>query len=61
MDNLFIGRLWRSLKDECFLPHAFETTPEPRVGWLLLNGRVEIYILRKVELNDQTEDDVKGD
>jgi putative transposase len=32
MDNVFIERLWRSLKYECVYPHAFETGAEPRAG-----------------------------
>jgi len=32
MDNVFIERLWRSLKYECVYLHAFETGPEARSG-----------------------------
>jgi putative transposase len=32
MDNVFIERLWRSLKYECVYLHAFETTTEARKG-----------------------------
>src|ERR671926_579236 len=32
MDNVFIERLWRSLKYECIYLHAFETGSEARVG-----------------------------
>jgi putative transposase len=32
MDNVFIERLWRSLKYECIYPHAFETGSELRDG-----------------------------
>jgi putative transposase len=32
MDNVFIERLWRSLKYECVHLHAFETGPEARAG-----------------------------
>lgn len=32
MDNVFIERLWRSLKYECVHLHAFETGSEPRAG-----------------------------
>ena len=32
MDNVFIERLWRSLKYECVYLHAFETGYELRVG-----------------------------
>ena len=32
MDNVFIERLWRSLKYECIYRHAFETGSEARTG-----------------------------
>jgi putative transposase len=32
MDNVFIERLWRSLKYECVYLHAFETGTELRTG-----------------------------
>ena len=32
MDNVFIERLWRSLKSECVYIHAFETGTELRAG-----------------------------
>lgn len=32
MDNIFIERLWRSLKYECIYLHAFETGSEARAG-----------------------------
>lgn len=32
MDNVFIERLWRSLKYECVYMHAFETGSEARAG-----------------------------
>ena len=32
MDNVFIGRLWRSLKYECVYRYAFETSPDARAG-----------------------------
>jgi len=32
MDNVFIERLWRSLKYECVYLHAFETGSELRIG-----------------------------
>jgi len=32
MDNVFIERLWRSLKYECVYIHAFETGSELRAG-----------------------------
>ena len=43
MDNVFIERLWRSLKHECVYLHAFETGSELRAGvaeWIgYYNGR----------------------
>ena len=43
MDNVFIERLWRSLKYECIYLHAFETGSELRAGlssWIsYYNGR----------------------
>jgi putative transposase len=41
MDNVFIERLWRSLKYECVYLHAFETGSELRAGlarWMGLSG-----------------------
>ena len=32
MDNVFIERLWRSVKYECVYLHAFETGGEARAG-----------------------------
>jgi putative transposase len=32
MDNVFIERLWRSVKYECVYLHAFETGSELRAG-----------------------------
>lgn len=32
MDNVFIERLWRSMKYECIYLHAYETGPEARAG-----------------------------
>jgi hypothetical protein len=32
MDNVFIERLWRSLKYECIYLHEFETGTEARMG-----------------------------
>jgi len=43
MDNVFIERLWRSLKYDCVYIHAFETGPALRAGltrWIAYyNGR----------------------
>ncbi len=39
LDNVFIERLWRSLKYECIYLHAFETGSELRAGlkaWIRL-------------------------
>jgi putative transposase len=38
MDNVFIERLWRSLKYECVYLHAFETGSELREGLTLWIG-----------------------
>jgi putative transposase len=40
MDNVFIERLWRSLKYECVYTHAFETGSEARVG---IGRRIDYY------------------
>ncbi len=42
MDNVFIERLWRSLKYECIYIHAFETGSETRAGidqWISFYNR----------------------
>ncbi len=42
MDNVFIERLWRSLKYECVYLHAFETGSELRAGlakWILITHK----------------------
>ncbi len=44
MDNVFIERLWRSLKYECIYLHAFETASELRAG--LSNG-ISYYNARR--------------
>jgi putative transposase len=38
MDNVFIERLWRSLKYECIYLHAFETGTDLRAGLALWIG-----------------------
>ncbi len=38
LDNVFIERLWRSLKYECVYLHAFETGSELRRGFLTLEA-----------------------
>jgi len=32
LDNIFVERLWRSLKYECVYPHAWETGSEAKAG-----------------------------
>ena len=44
MDNVFIERLWRSLKYECVYLHAFETGSELRAG---LTGWIGYYNARR--------------
>ena len=44
MDNVFIERLWRSLKDECISLHAFETGSELRAG---LSHWIGYYAVRR--------------
>jgi putative transposase len=59
MDNVFIERLWRSLKYECVYLHAFETTSELRAG---LTAWVGLYNGRRPHsaLGGQTPDEVYG-
>ena len=56
MDNVFIERLWRSLKYECVYLHAFETGSELRAG---LSGWIGYYNSRRPHstLAGQTPDD----
>jgi putative transposase len=44
MDNVFIERLWRSLKYECIYLHAFETGSELRAG---LDDWISYYNARR--------------
>jgi putative transposase len=44
MDNVFIERLWRSLKYECVYLHAFETGLELRAG---LSWWIDYYNARR--------------
>ena len=44
MDNVFIERLWRSMKYECVYLHAFETRSELRAG---LTKRISPYNARR--------------
>ncbi len=47
MDNVFIERLWRSLKYECVYLHAFETGSELRAGL----GRWFAYMISIVPIH----------
>ncbi len=40
MDNVFIERLWRSLKYECVYLHAFDTGSEAKAG---IGSRISYY------------------
>lgn len=42
LDNMFVERLWRSLKYECVYLHAFETGSELRDGSPITMGSVRI-------------------
>jgi putative transposase len=44
MDNVFIQRLWRSLKYECIYLHAYETGSELRQG---LTWWIDYYNVRR--------------
>ena len=59
MDNVFIERLWRSLKYECVYPHAFEIGAELRVG---LSWRIGYCNARRPHstLAGQTPDEAYG-
>lgn len=59
MDNVFIERLWRSLKYECVYLHAFETGSELRAGLLRWIG---YYNARRPHssLAGRTPDEVYG-
>jgi putative transposase len=66
MDNVFIERLWRSLKYECVYLHAFETGSELRAGlgrWIgpittpsvrtrALPGRTPVEAYRRIGQSD---------
>jgi len=65
MDNVFIERLWRSLKYECVYLHAFETGSELRTGlgrWITyyntqrphsgLAGRTPVEAYRRIGRSD---------
>ena len=59
MDNVFIERLWRSLKYECVYLHAFETGSELRAG---LSRWIGYYNARRPHsaLAGQTPDEAYG-
>ncbi len=59
MDNVFVERLWRSLKDECVYLHAFETGSELRAG---LSRWISYYNVRRPHstLAGRTPDDAYG-
>ncbi len=46
LDNMFVERLWRSLKYECIYLHAFETGAELRIsltGWIANYNRKRLH------------------
>ena len=59
MDNVFIERLWRSLKYECVYLHAFETGSELRAG---LSRWMDYYNTRRPHstLEARTPDEAYG-
>ena len=59
MDNVFIERLWRSLKYECVYLNAFETGSELRIG---LGRWISYYNGQRPHsrLAGQTPDEVYG-
>ena len=59
MDNVFIERLWRSLKYECIYLHAFETGSELRAG---LSNWIGYYNTRRPHsgLDGRTPDEAYG-
>ena len=59
MDNVFIERLWRSLKYECIYLHAFETGSELRAG---LSNWIGDYNTRRPHsgLDGRTPDEAYG-
>jgi putative transposase len=59
MDNVFIERLWRSLKYECVYLHAFETGSELRTG---LSKWIGYYNARRPHsgLDSRTPDEAYG-
>ena len=59
MDNVFIERLWRSLKYECVYLHAFETGSALRIG---LSSWISYYNARRPHsaLAGRTPDEAYG-
>ncbi len=57
LDNVFIERLWRSLKYECVYLHAFEAGSEARLG---IGRWIEYYNQRRPHstLGGQTPDEI---
>jgi putative transposase len=60
MDNVFIERLWRSLKYECIYLHDFETGSETRAG---IGWWIDLYNSRRPHssLDDRTPDEAYSD
>jgi putative transposase len=56
MDNVFIERLWRSIKYECVFLNAFETGGEARTG---IGRWIDFYNQRRPHsaLGDRTPDE----
>ena len=59
LDNVFIERLWRSLKYECVYLHVFETSSELRAG---VTKWIELYNARRPHsaLAGRTPDEAYG-
>ena len=60
MDNVFIERLWRSLKYECVYLHDFETGPEARAG---IGWWIDLYNSERPHstIGDRTPDEAYSD
>ena len=60
MDNVFIERLWRSLKYECIYLHDFETGSEVRAG---IARWMDFYNTERTHssLDDRTPDEAYAD
>ena len=51
IDNIFIERLWRSLKYECLHLHAWETGSQARVGigrWIIRSDNGPEFVAKDV-------------